>query len=83
MRVTLEYYHSMFRLVAENGRSILLQSDWDFPKVASLFGYVPCHCRQTDGTIRCDHRTPAVMIPEAVVFLWEHVGDSVEDPGYF
>lgn len=82
MQIKLELEHH-FRLVAEDGRSILLQSDWDYPKIASLFGYVPCFCGQTDGTIQCAHRTPGEMIDEAKSYLLDRVYESVDDPGYF
>jgi hypothetical protein len=49
MRLTLLYCDSMFRLVADSGGPILPQSDWDFPKAGSLFGFVPCPVgRQTE-----------------------------------
>lgn len=73
-----------FCIVSGDGdHSILIQSDWDHTKAASTFGWVPCPCRHTDGTIRCEHRTPAEMIEEAYEFCEENVGKTVEDPGYF
>jgi hypothetical protein len=70
-------------LIAEDGREIIFQSDWDYPSLAGNFGYVPCECGRTDGTINCIHKTAIEMISAAVDFLNEHDGDSVEDPGYF
>jgi hypothetical protein len=62
---------------------IVFQSDWDFPGLASNFGYVPCKCGATDGTVNCTHKTATEMISAAYDFLSEHVGESIEDPGYF
>jgi len=71
-------------LVSETGEDILIQSDWDYPGVASNFGWTPCpQCRATDGTVDCEHRVAGEMITEAAEYLDEHVGDTVEDPGYF
>jgi hypothetical protein len=73
-----------FILVAENGQSILVQSDWDYPGVATNFGWVPCpECGFTDGTVDCKHRTVHEMIAEACEYLDEQVGNCIEDPGYF
>jgi len=75
--------HCTYLLVAEDGRNFLIQTDWDFPGIASTFGWRPCHCGRTDGTVNCAHRTASEMISEAAEFLDEHLGESVEDPGYF
>ena len=72
-----------FLLVAADGRDILIQSDWDFPGTASSFGWEPCFCGATDGTVDCPHRTRSDMMAEAWEFLAEHIGMEVEDPGYF
>jgi hypothetical protein len=68
----------------DSGESLLIQTDWDFPGVASTFGWVPCRrCRTTDGTVDCAHKTATQMIHEAADFLDRHVDKQVEDPGYF
>jgi hypothetical protein len=74
-----------FLLIDEDsGKDILIQSDWDFPGLASSFGWTPCKkCRATDGTVDCAHRTASEMISEAYDFLVEHEGRSIPDPGYF
>lgn len=72
-----------FRLVADTGREILVQSDWDFPGLASNFGWSTCRCGATDGTVDCAHRTAREMIADARDFLTAHVGDTANDPGYF
>ncbi len=84
MRIRLRENHAgTFLLVARNGDDILFQSDWDFPSLASTFGWCPCPCGTTDGTVDCAHRTRSDMIAEAWDFLDAHVGDIVDDPGYF
>jgi hypothetical protein len=68
----------------ETGEDQLIQSDWDYPGVASSFGWEACQlCGRTDGTVNCEHRTASEMISEAGDYLTEHVGDEIEDPGYF
>jgi len=84
MLITLESGdHGTYLLVADDGQELLIQSDWDYPGIASTFGWQPCHCGLTDGTVSCAHRTASEMISEAAEFLDEHLGESVEDPGYF
>ncbi len=57
MRITLHDDFGTFLLVAEDGRDLLIQTDFDFPGVASTFGWSPCSCGATDGTVDCDHKT--------------------------
>ncbi|MFO0964633.1 MAG: hypothetical protein U0793_03470 [Gemmataceae bacterium] len=92
MRVRLEAEPcGLFLLIPvhANGRrvrdldAIAVQSDWDYPGVASSFGYVPCDCGRTDGTVDCDHRSAGDMIADAGEFLREHDGETIDDPGYF
>lgn len=63
--------------------NILIQTDWEYPATASTFGWIPCSCGQTDGTVNCKHKTASEMISEAGEYLDEHIGDVVDDPGYF
>ena len=72
-----------FKVIAEDGREAIFQSDWDFPSLASTFGYCPCECGRTDGTVDCKHKTATQMISEAYDFILDHDGEEVEDPGYF
>jgi hypothetical protein len=51
----------------DSGCDILVQTDWDFPGIASTFGWGG-DCQDIAG---------------AVEYLDEHIGDEVEDPGYF
>jgi len=67
----------------DTGEDLLVQTDWDYPGVASSFGYVPCACDETDGTVDCAHKTASEMIVAAARYLDDHTGESVEDPGYF
>jgi hypothetical protein len=72
-----------FLVAAEDGRDLLVQMDFDFPGLASTFGWSPCSCGATDGTVDCAHQTASEMIAEARDFLSAHVGDTADDPGYF
>jgi len=80
---TLESYCIGYLLRFKDGGSILFQTDWDFPCLASNFGWVPCReCGDTDGTVDCPHRTVDEMMAEAIAYLDEHIGDTIENPGY-
>lgn len=75
---------------ADDGRDLLIQSDWDYPSAAMTFGWSPCaKCRRTcrgasDGTIDCQRRTASEHITKAQEWLDAHIGKRVnEDPGYF
>lgn len=50
----------------------LIQTDWDFPGVASACGFEPCECGATDGTVDCEHKTASEMISAAYDWLREH-----------
>lgn len=68
----------------DTGDDQIVQTDWDFPGLASTFGWVPCRkCRATDGTVDCAHKTASQMISEAYDYLMAHLGKQVPDPGYF
>jgi len=63
-----------FLIVPDDGdpyddNTALIQTDWDFPGVASRTGWSPCWCGKTDGTIDCEHKTAIAMISEA----YEHL----------
>ncbi len=84
MKITLkEGIFLTFVVEAENGANILIQTDWDFPALASSFGWIACRCGQTDGTVDCRHRRARDMIAAARKFLTDHLGESADDPGYF
>jgi hypothetical protein len=84
MRITLERGDfGTYLVVAEDGRDILIQTDFDYPGIASTFGWSPCECGATDGTVDCGHKSASQMIAEAQTFLDDNIGESVEAPGYF
>jgi hypothetical protein len=84
MKIALEEAHfGTFCIVAQNGRKRLVQIDSDLPLLAATFGWSPCFCGATDGTIDCEHRTAHEMIADAREFLRTHSGDVTDDPGYF
>jgi hypothetical protein len=62
---------------------MLIQTDTDFPGLASAFGWQSCPCGETDGTIDCLHRTADEMISEARAYLDSRIGKRIDDPGYF
>jgi len=74
-----------FLVTHEDGRDILIQRDWEYPGVASTFGWVPCKCGATDGTVDCKPcgRHVSAMLSEAEDYLVEHEGEEADDPGYF
>ncbi len=73
----------------KQGDGLLIQTDWDWPGVASTFGWSPCtgcpaSCEgATDGTIDCDRRIADDMIRSARAWIEEHYGAVADDPGYF
>lgn len=72
----------------DDGRTILMQIDCDFPGLASSFGFIPCECGWTDGTVNCPHKTASDMISAAIDFLDDLCSTAderrfIEDPGYF
>jgi hypothetical protein len=85
-------------ILADDGRTLLIQTDWDFPGVASSFGWniadvtvysgrfrLPCDHSETDGTVdcpRCGTRA-GVFIEAARDWLTENDGATADDPGYF
>lgn len=99
MKITLEANPSdapcCIKIVAEDGRDILVQTDWDWPGVASTFGWSTrnvlsqhtpgCdHCG-TDGTVDCPEcQVPASrFIESARAWIDDNDGAEAEDPGYF
>jgi hypothetical protein len=57
----------------------LIQSDFDFPGVASRMGWRPCECspQQTDGTVDCPvcGRKVGAMIADALQFIRDREGE--------
>jgi hypothetical protein len=56
--------------------TVLIQTDWDFPGVASRTGFVACEHGDTDGTIDCPHHKAGDMISAAYGWLSDRAGDS-------
>lgn len=86
------------KIVADDGRDILVQQDTDACGIASSFGWSPsaapthtgpgltmCYHDHTDGTIDCPDcgTKSAEFLSYAMQFLDENDGKSVDDPGYF
>lgn len=80
---------------ADGSESILVMTDWDWPGVASTFGwslrdlrldgYPPCEHAGTDGTIDCPEcgMPTHEFIVAAGAWLSDHDGATADDPGYF
>lgn len=63
----------------EGSDTALVQSDWDFPGIASSMGHAPCEeCNETDGTVDCAHHGASDMISQAYDFIREHAGESFD-----
>ena len=68
-----------FELLGENGEEIeFVQSDWGYAPLAQRFGWVPCPCGHTDGTVKCEHRTVSDMLSEAFDYLADRDGEEIE-----
>lgn len=100
MRITLDANPSdapcCVKIIAEDGRDILIQTDWEWPGIATTFGWsvsdVPpnttratCDHDGTDGTIDCPccGLRAGAFIQAARQFLDRNDGESTVDPGYF
>lgn len=84
-------------IVAADGRTILIQTDWDYPGTAQTFGWSltevqqegrkdnPCDHDGTDGTVQCPEcrLSPGAFISAAYDWLVENDGVTANDPGYF
>lgn len=74
---------SVFEIVSDNPKikeTILIQTDWDYPGIASAMGWKACDCGRTDGTVDCKscNRKASDMISEALDFIESHEGESFE-----
>ena len=73
-----------FLIVKDNGDpykdsdTVLIQTDWDYPGVASSMGFEPCDCGTTDGTVDCDHKTATAMISDAYDHVRAHEGETFD-----
>lgn len=86
------------KIIADNGQDILIQTDWDWPGIASTFGWsissVPlppdatveaCDHNGTDGTIDCPccGLKAGAFITAARNWIDDNDGSETSDPGYF
>lgn len=93
-----QYGYTISRVDGDGFDDLLVQTDYDYPGVASSFGWsvvnveepkphafsTPCEHGATDGTIECACGTPAsTFIASARDWLDDHLGDTADDPGYF
>ena len=99
MRITWEPNvnapHHVGRIVADDGRDVLIQPATDGPGVASAFGGSArgvqrgqcgyCDHSATDGTIDCSDCgvSASAFIRAAGEYLDDAGGVTVDDPGYF
>lgn len=98
MKITLEANPSdapcCLKLIAEDGRDLLIQTNWDLPCIASTFGWsmdsvqkAGRHCEHsgTDGTIACPECSLQAgdFIAAARQWIDDHDGAETDDPGYF
>jgi hypothetical protein len=56
--------------------TVAIQSDWDFPGTAAEFGFTPCECGATDGTVDCSHKTATAMMSAAYDYLCQCADDK-------
>lgn len=81
MAYIVMHRYGAFAIVPDDGdasdstTTAFIQTDWDYPSVASAMGWSPCPCGSTDGTVDCDHRTASEMIAEAHAFIEAHAGE--------
>ncbi len=76
MQVTLQRGDfGTYLAVAEDGRSELFQTDWDYLALANNFGW--------EGYPIVDGSPASETIAEAIEYLDENIGAKAEDPGYF
>lgn len=67
-----DYEYGGYIITDERDRTMLIQSDLDFPGLAETFG---CKINPSWSLEK--------QIARAAKFLDRHVGKTVEDPGYF
>ncbi len=82
-------------IVNDDGRTLLIQSDWEYCATAETFGwslrsvqhdgYKPCRHDATDGTVDCPDCgiTNSEFMAAAYDWLRDHNGATAEDPGFF
>ena len=96
IRLEQEDFGTYLIVDEDTGKDRLVQVDYDYPSLASTFGWSPrkvvrkvqgkrCKHLNTDGTVLCRTcgATASMFIASATDYLDEHIGDTAEDPGYF
>lgn len=75
--------------IRKGGKSVLIQTDWEYPSFASMFGWNmrgrKCDHRGTDGTVKCPDcgKTASAFIEEARSYIDRHIGKVVLDRSDF
>ena len=87
--ITTSDYAPCCYLIVESGYSetdeahtVLIQTDWDYPGLATAIGWIPCDCKYanlTDGTVDCGcGKTASQMIAEAGNWIDDHLDQEFE-----
>lgn len=87
--VTTSDYAPCCYIIVKDGHSerdekhtVLIQTDWDYPGLASRMGWTPCTCDSagsTDGTVDCAcGRTASEMIQSAAEWIDSHLDECFE-----
>lgn len=68
----------------DDDNTILVDTDWDFPGLASHLGWLGCP-HGSDGTVRCCEcgKSPSEFISEAYDYLVAHQGERFDGSDYF
>lgn len=91
-RITLHVVEYGFLVTGEPDQEQFVQTDFDFPGLATTFGWSTrkvrgkgrCKHNATDGTVDCTCGvTAGQFISAAYDWLRDHDGKKVADPGYF
>jgi hypothetical protein len=67
----------------DDTKTVFVQSDWDYPALASRLGFVCCDCGDTDGTVDCAHHTAGEMMTAAYDYLMDHLGEPFDGSEYY
>lgn len=68
----------LYDVDGQGGCIEFVENDWCYPSLASSFGFVPCACGATDGTVDCEHKTKTEMMSAAYDFLYAKDGEILE-----
>lgn len=92
-RLTYKDHDDNGKKVRRKVPSILIQTDWEHPSIASTFGWsirdvqcnTRCDHRHTDGTVDCPDcgLSAGEFISAAAEWLDDNIGETADDPGYF